>query len=240
MKKNMLEARSIGARNRDFAAELSFWNPLFLQHSFLINAVNHYFEALPQGQRLTIYDFGCGQKPYAVFASNHEYIGIDIDIKNTSADIHADISEVPLPENSADLVVSFCVLEHVPNPHKVLCEKFRVLKEGGKVFMLVPLYWEEHEVPYDFFRFTRYGIEQLMKDAGFNEIRVYELNTSPSILGIHLARLCDKKFILRWLRFLVPAVNFVFYKIELIVLNSAKKNNIKLSNVMTFAVEGVK
>lgn len=42
-----------------------------------------------------------------------------------------DIEEMPLTSNKADVVVSNCVLNLVPNKHKVFSEIYRVLKPGG-------------------------------------------------------------------------------------------------------------
>src|SRR5687767_11156530 len=42
-----------------------------------------------------------------------------------------DIESIPLTSNRADVVVSNCVLNLVPNKHKVFSEIFRVLKPGG-------------------------------------------------------------------------------------------------------------
>ena len=42
-----------------------------------------------------------------------------------------DIDDMPLTSNVADVVVSNCVLNLVPNKHKVFSEIFRVLKPGG-------------------------------------------------------------------------------------------------------------
>jgi arsenite methyltransferase len=42
-----------------------------------------------------------------------------------------DIEDMPLISNKADVVVSNCVLNLVPNKHKVFSEIFRVLKPGG-------------------------------------------------------------------------------------------------------------
>lgn len=45
--------------------------------------------------------------------------------------IQADIDDMPLKENLADVVVSNCVLNLVPNKEKVVKEIYRVLKPGG-------------------------------------------------------------------------------------------------------------
>jgi SAM-dependent methyltransferase len=155
---------------------------------------------------------------------------------NKEADLYADVQCIPVEDNIADIVVSFYLLEHVENPQNVLNEKYRVLKEGGELFMLVPLYWEEHEQPYDYFRFTRFGLEMMLNKSGFKEIEIEAINTTPSILGMHLARL----FNLKILRYMVPVINYIFFKLELRSQKRAKLNNTKASNVMSFAVKGKK
>jgi arsenite methyltransferase len=44
---------------------------------------------------------------------------------------HGDIDNMPVTSNKADVIVSNCVLNLVPNKHKVFSEIFRVLKPGG-------------------------------------------------------------------------------------------------------------
>lgn len=146
-----MSLRETSERKRILETEQSLWNPLYLQMRFAIVAVKNYFQSLSFDNSLMIVDFGCGVKPYQVFLDpEHIYLGIDIDKKNTAADVFADLHCVPFKNDVADIVVSFYVLEHVEDPQKVILEKYRILKKGGKVFMLVPLYWEEHEQPYDF------------------------------------------------------------------------------------------
>ena len=43
-----------------------------------------------------------------------------------------DIESMPLVSNSADVIISNCVLNLVPNKHKVFSEIFRTLKPGGR------------------------------------------------------------------------------------------------------------
>lgn len=232
-----MNIRHTSPRNRNFKDEQSLWNPLFLQLNFLIKAARDYFTNLPDDRELIIYDLGCGQKPYQVFVSKkHKYIGVDIDKANVNADIYADITNLSIEDGVADIVTSFCVIEHTKDPQKVLCEKYRILKEGGELFMFVPLYWEEHEQPYDYFRFTRYGIEHLMRNSGFQNIEVKELNSNPSILGMQLVRYFNRRFF----RILIPIINYYFYKKELKVLKNVKKFNVQLSNIMTFIVKARK
>lgn len=50
----------------------------------------------------------------------------------TNVEFHlAEIEDMPLEENSADVIVSNCVLNLVPNKEKAFAEIYRVLKPGG-------------------------------------------------------------------------------------------------------------
>lgn len=54
---------------------------------------------------------------------------------------------LPFPDASFDLIISFQVLEHVQNVKAVLKECFRVCKPGGYIYIVVPNYnsfWEPH------------------------------------------------------------------------------------------------
>ncbi|MCK8495613.1 arsenite methyltransferase [Spirosoma sp. RP8] len=45
--------------------------------------------------------------------------------------VYGDIEDIPLPENLADVVVSNCVMNLVPDKHKAFSETYRILKPGG-------------------------------------------------------------------------------------------------------------
>ena len=55
--------------------------------------------------------------------------------------------QLPIADDSIDLIISLQVLEHVQNPRKVIFEAFRVLKPGGHIYMTFENYlsfWEPH------------------------------------------------------------------------------------------------
>jgi SAM-dependent methyltransferase len=118
----------------------------------------------------TLLDIGCGKKPYKNIFNCKNYIGLE-----SAATLHG-LKEVdlignalllPFKNESFDSVVSFQVMEHIPEPEIFLKEIFRVLKNGGKVIMTSPFMWGEHESPYDFYRYTRFGLKYLSEKAGF-------------------------------------------------------------------------
>ena len=120
-------------------------------------------------------DFGCGRKPYRPFFDVQEYIGLDIEEsghshKNESIDVFYDGGVIPFADNHFDSAFSSEVFEHVFNLDEVLLELQRVLKPGGHLLVTVPFVWDEHEVPYDFGRYTSFGIAHLLKKAGFEMV----------------------------------------------------------------------
>ncbi len=87
-------------------------------------------------------------------------------------DVIGRLEELPFRDGTFDRLLSIVVLEHTPQPGKVIGEVNRVLKPGGSVHMVVPHMWEEHQKPFDFFRYTSSGIRYLMESAGLRVKRV--------------------------------------------------------------------
>ena len=59
------------------------------------------------------------------------------------------------------------MLEHVENIDLLLAECNRVIKVGGEFVVSVPFLYREHEQPYDFRRFTSYGLMLALTRNGF-------------------------------------------------------------------------
>ena len=83
-----------------------------------------------------------------------------------------ELSDIPVDDGRFDLVVLTQVLEHLPEPLIVLKEMYRVLRPGAKIWASCPLYYEEHEQPYDFYRYTQFALRRLFSEAGFADIEI--------------------------------------------------------------------
>ncbi len=119
-----------------------------------------------------VLDAGAGETPYAGCFSRHRYVAIDFTRGEESwayhnLDVIGDLQNLPFSRSSFDCVVSTQVLEHVSEPGEVLTEMFQVLKPGGRLFLTAPLAFGEHQQPYDFFRYTRFGLIYLLERSGF-------------------------------------------------------------------------
>lgn len=122
-----------------------------------------------------VIDFGCGERPFEtdILMYADSYIGVDWSstIHLLKADIVADLNKpLPIETESADHIVSFEVLEHLAEPQVMLSEAFRILRPNGGLTLSVPFQWWVHEEPWDYQRFTRYGLEYQLKKAGFDNI----------------------------------------------------------------------
>lgn len=124
-----------------------------------------------------VYDLGCGIRPYEddILKVADKYIGVDWSstLHGLQADVVADLNKpLPIDDEAANTVVSFQVMEHLCEPQTMLNEAHRILKPNGTIIVTVPWQWWIHEAPYDFFRYTPYGLKYLFEKAGFVDVVV--------------------------------------------------------------------
>ena len=110
-------------------------------------------------------DIGCGNKPYIKYFSNiDKYIGVDI--LNNEADIIANTKSLPIKSNSVDVVLCNQVIEHDPEPYKIIVEIHRILKEGAILILSAPQMGRLHGEPNDYYRYTKWGLKHFLEKNG--------------------------------------------------------------------------
>lgn len=136
-----------------------------------------------------VLDFGCGSKPYeSLFTAARRYVGVDVEVSghphaDSKVDVYYDGKRLPFDDAEFDAVVSFEVIEHVFNLDEALGEIHRVLKPGGMLLVTAPFAWDEHEAPYDFARYTSFGLRHVLDNAGFDVVEMRKTTTSVLAIG---------------------------------------------------------
>ena len=136
---------------------------------WLLNTIS----SLPNGLR--ILDAGAGELRNKDLCNHLEYVSQDIceyegngDNKGlqtgkwdtTRIDIVCDITNIPEPNSSFDVILCSEVFEHLPDPLKALDEFSRLLKPNGKLILTAPFASLVHFAPYHYATgFSRYWYE---------------------------------------------------------------------------------
>lgn len=163
----------------------SFSHPLYYIRKGLYNKISLYSREL-NGRLM---DFGCGSKPYqSLFTNVTEYIGLDYageghSHEQESIDVYYDGKTIPFDNETFDSVLSSEVFEHLFALQQLLPEIARVTKKGGKFLITCPFVWEEHEIPVDYARYTRFALQDMLEKNGF-EIEVIDKN-GHFLLALH-------------------------------------------------------
>jgi SAM-dependent methyltransferase len=137
-------------------------------------------------------DIGCGSKPFApLFAGRvRRYWGSDLAASRylgaARPDAFATAEAQPFRDGVFDTVMGLSMLTYLPEPGRMIAEAHRVLKPGGVLILeftqMVPL----HDEPHDFFRFTRYGAEYLLRRNGFEPVEYVPVGGLWARVGLSL------------------------------------------------------
>jgi len=108
-----------------------------------------------------VLDVGAGTCPYRTFFAHCNYAAHDFKgysgpklgggTEYGDIDFVSEITAIPAPDASFDIVICTEVLEHVPEPIAAMEEMARILKPGGKMLLTAPLGSGLHQLPYHYY-----------------------------------------------------------------------------------------
>lgn len=162
-------------------------------------------EGIPAGA--AVLDVGAGTCPYRPLFAHCQYKAHDFKryegvklgghTEYGSIDFVSDITAIPVPDASFDVVVCTEVLEHVPEPIEALREFARILKLNGRLLVTAPLGSGLHQLPYHYYggytpewyrHFApRFGLElvELAPNGGFFRLLAQESARVVWTIGHH-------------------------------------------------------
>lgn len=159
----------------------------FFHNSFfafnLINRdrwVAHQAKQLPVGSK--VLDVGAGSCPYRHLFNHCEYRTQDVALLQGDQlrhggygkiDYIGDAASIAAPDGEFDAVLCTEMLEHHPEPIRVVKELGRILKPGAILLLTAPLGSGIHQEPYHFYGgYTPYWYEKFLGEAGFEELSI--------------------------------------------------------------------
>jgi SAM-dependent methyltransferase len=158
------------------------WGALFNPYLIVRKCLSSHLKVIAKNIKGgLLIDIGCGSKPYEFIFDVDSYLGIDLEISGHShvsskVDCFYDGKTIPFPTSHFDFALSSEVFEHVFNLDQLLQEIWRVLKFDGLLVITCPFVWAEHEVPFDFGRYTSFGIRDLLERNGFKVLSLEKSN----------------------------------------------------------------
>jgi SAM-dependent methyltransferase len=127
----------------------------------------------------TVLDYGCGGSPYRPLFGNCTYHRADLSGGSNLDFEYRPDAKLPSEIPRYDCVLSTQVLEHVEDPETYLGECYRVLRPGGVLILTTHGLYEDHACPYDYWRWTVYGLKRLVENSGLKIEAAKKLTTGP-------------------------------------------------------------
>ncbi len=125
------------------------------------------------------------------------------DLESPWADIHLNVEDMPLEDESYDFVMANHILEHVDNLDKALSEIYRVLKKGGFAILLSPINskrettYEDKTITDPFEREKHFGQKDHVREFGLDYASVLK-KEGIEIVENRFIETLDRKKVIRY------------------------------------------
>lgn len=138
----------------------------------------------------TLLDVGAGDRWIAQhLRAGVGYVALDYpatgrDLYGARPDVFADARRLPFADAVFDGAICLEVLEHVSDPALVVAEIARVIRPGGTVWLSMPFLYPLHDAPYDFQRYTEFGLRRDIERAGMRVVALRRTNHALRAAGV--------------------------------------------------------
>lgn len=168
-------------------------------------------DAPTDGQKLTFVDVGCGQGDLMMRMKliGFDCLGVDFDsqavniARRRGLNVLLGDTSVISKDVACDVLALQHVIEHVPDPQKMLNDLYKVIKPGGVLYIVTPnymssgrkmfgKYWRGYDAPRHLNIFNDKNLEKMLTKSGFRCVqRVKDIPQSVGIMksSIRLQRM---------------------------------------------------
>ena len=141
-----------------------------------------------KNRQMAALDAGAGNQNKKPYLTDKGYLYESCDFENIFDDSSklalthvCTLDSLPMKNNTYDLVICVQVLEHLSRPEKSISEMHRVLKPGGLIFLSTNFLYPRHGSPYDYFRFTEFGLKYIFDKCGFQLVLIESHGGFPAM-----------------------------------------------------------
>jgi len=160
-----------------------------------------------------------------------QVMSLDID-EQRHPDIIGDICSYDFKGRQFDAVVMAETLEHIHSPHLALENVHRILKNSGRLILTTPFIFPIHDRPHDYYRYTRYGLEYLLRH--FHDVSIMERNSWTEAIDLLSVRLImDKNPLARTLAPIFVLLAFIKWPISFLLSRLIRTDFITSGYVVT-------
>jgi len=183
-----------------------------LRHVVFGNELNLFSNIVKKNSR--VLEIGCGTGEYLSYLKHKGYEVEGIELSKYCIDTawnkyglnikQGTIFDYKNKENYFDLIIMRHVLEHVPDPLETIKAIYKMLKENGTFFCLIPnaasydakifkQYWRGFELPRHYFHYDPKVLKKIFEQEGFHNIKFFYSMVPINWIGSIAFYLKDKK-----------------------------------------------
>lgn len=182
-----------------------------------------------------ILDVGAGVLKYKKHFQDCKYLTQDLK-QCGEIDYISDITEIPVEDQSFDVIICTEVLEHVLRPDLAIKEFSRILKSGGRLYLTAPFLVGTHRPPRHYYAgFSEFWYKENLNKYNFKNITVilkkgFLSFYSQETFRVLILLLKSKKW---WHKLYVP-----FFLLIILVIYPLEKTNLDKYNPNYIATQG--